>query len=165
MLVRDAAADDAPALAAALVEAVNWDGQVRFTRDQVLADPHLAHYVTDWPRPGDFGVVAVHDSAAAEGEVLGAAWCRVFEAEDPGFGYLGDDIPEVSIGVAPAHRGRGIGGALLAALVEQARERGHRVISLSVEDGNRARSLYQRTGFVAVARTGGSDTMRLDLPR
>ena len=84
--------------------------------------------------------------------------------EDPGFGCLGGDVPEVSIGIAPAHRGRGIGGALLAALVEQARGRGHRAVSLSVEDGNRARSLYQRAGFVVVGRTGSSDTMRLDEP-
>lgn len=144
---------------------MNWDGRVRFTREQVLDDPHLAHYVTGWPRPGDFGVVAVNGNDGADGEALGAAWCRVFDADDPGYGYPGVDVPELSIGVAPRYRGRGIGSALLAALVDEAKAQGHRVISLSVEDGNRARSLYQRAGFTAVGRNGGSETMRLDLPR
>ncbi len=167
MLLRQATAEDTPALTAALLEAVNWDGQARFTVEQLLADPRLAHYVTDWPRPSDFGTVATDDGAGrgGDGEVLGAGWCRLLDATDPGYGYLADDIPEVTIGVAPAHRGRGVGSALLAALIEQARARGHRAISLSVEDGNRARALYERVGFTAVGRNGGSDTMRLHLDR
>jgi len=38
-------------------------------------------------------------------------------------------------------------------------------ISLSVEDGNRARALYERLGFRTVGRNGGSDTLLLELPR
>ena len=85
--------------------------------------------------------------------MLGAAWCRLLDATDPGFGYLGDDIPEVTIGVAPAHRGHGVGSVLLAAVIEQARVRGHHAISLSVEDGNRARLLFERAGSTAVGAT------------
>ena len=161
MLLRPATGDDAPALTAALLEAVNGNGRARSTREQVLADPHLARYVTGWPRPGDVGTVATDDGAGA---VLGAAWCRLFDATDPGYGFLADDVPELTIGVAPAHRGRGVGSALLAALLEQARVRGHQAISLSVEDG-RARHLYERAGFEVVGRDGGSDAMRLGLQR
>lgn len=169
MLLRQATAKDLPALTAALLAAVNWDGQARFTLEQVLGEPHLAHYVTDWPRPNDFGTVAAAaaDDAdarrACDGEVLGGAWCRLFDTTDPGYGYLGDDIPEVTIGVAPAHRGHGVGSALLAAVSEQARVRGHHAISLSVEDGNRARLLYERAGCPGVGRNDNADTMRLDL--
>ncbi len=162
MLLRPATGNDAPALTAALLEAVNWDGRARFTGEQLLADPHLAHYVAGWPRLTDFGAVAVDDGAGG-GAVLGAAWCRLSDATDPGYGFLADDVPELTIGVAPAHRGRGVGSALLAALVERARVQGHRAISLSVEDGNRARHLYERAGFQVVGRNGGSDTMRLGL--
>lgn len=154
-------------LTAALLEAVNWDGQVRVTREQLFGNPHLAHYVTGWPHLTDFGTVATDDGAVGsgwgDGEVLGAAWCRLFYATDPGYGYLADDVPEVTIGVAPAHRGRGVGSALLAALIEQARVRGHHALSLSVEDGNRGRLLYERAGFTAVGRSGNSDTMHLHL--
>jgi len=157
------------ALSVALVEAVNWDGQARSTGDQLLADPHLAHYVTGWPRPTDFGTVATDGRRGVDrlgdDAVLGVAWCRLFDAADPGYGYLADDVPEVTIGVVPARRGRGIGRALLAALIEQARVRGHWAISLSMEDGNRARLLYERAGFKTVGRNGGSVTMRFQSSR
>jgi len=34
-----------------------------------------------------------------------------------------------------------------------------------VEDGNRARALYERLGFRKIGRNGGSDTLLLELPR
>ena len=157
MHVRDAGAEDVEALTEALLAAMNW-GETRATREQVLADPHLSHYVDGWPRPGDSGVVAVEDGAA-----VGAAWWRTFDADDAGYGYVAPDVPEVSIGVQATHRGRGIGTALLRALVERAAAEGRRALSLSVEDGNAARRLYERTGFVVVGRNGGSDTMLLSL--
>jgi ribosomal protein S18 acetylase RimI-like enzyme len=101
--------------------------------------------------------------ASASGEPVGAAWCRSFAAGNPGYGYVADDVPEVSMGVAVAWRGRGVGTALLAELIGRARARDLRRISLSVEDGNRARRLYERAGFTPVSRAGGSDVMVLTL--
>ncbi|HEY5184995.1 MAG TPA: hypothetical protein VIM19_08875, partial [Actinomycetes bacterium] len=80
MPLRDAGLEDGPGLTAALFEAANWDGRARFTRDQLLADPHMSHYVADWPRATDFGTVAVDD----HGEMIGAAWCRLFDTIDQG---------------------------------------------------------------------------------
>jgi ribosomal protein S18 acetylase RimI-like enzyme len=48
-------------------------------------------------------------------------------------------------------------------LIGQGSSRGLRAISLSVEDGNRARLLYERLGFRKVGRNGGSDTLLLEL--
>lgn len=158
VLLREATAEDLPALAEALLHAMNWQGPVRFRLPDLMAEPRLAHYVTGWPRPGDLGVVAVAGPAT-----VGAAWCRTFPADDPGYGFVADDVPEASLGVVPAWRGEGVGTALLDELVRRARARGERAISLSVEDGNRARSLYERTGFRVVGREGGSDVMLLDL--
>lgn len=155
MLFRDARPTDGEALTGALLHAVNWDG-MRFAHDQLLAEPHLSHYVTGWPRPGDFGTVADDDDDAG---VVGAAWCRVFDATDPGYGYVADGIPELSIGVQPGYRGRGIGAALIDAVIAQAVARRHPAVSLSVEDGNRAKALYVRFGFIVVGRNGGSDTL------
>ncbi|WP_026819283.1 GNAT family N-acetyltransferase [Arthrobacter castelli] len=160
MHLRDAGPLDGEALTDALLSAANWDDQERVTREQLLADPELSHYVTGWPRPTDFGTVAVADDDSA---VIGAAWCRVFDAVDPGYGYVSDGIPELSIGLRPACRGRGIGSALLDAVIAQAAARHHQGVSLSVEDDNRARALYVRAGSIPVGRTGGSDTLLLHL--
>ncbi len=157
--VREASAEDTETLWAACLEAANWNGDIRFTKDQLMNDPELSHYVQGWLRNGDFGVVA----EARSGEGIGAAWCRTFPADDAGYGFVADDIPELSIGVVPGHRGRGAGTALMTALIDLGRSRGERAISLSVEDGNRARDLYERLGFVRVGRNGGSDTLLLEL--
>jgi len=84
-------------------------------------------------------------------------------AEDPGYGFVSADAPEVSLTVEAEHRGLGVGTALVAAAVEEARRRALPALSLSVEDGNHARRLYERCGFTAVGRSGGADTMLLDL--
>ena len=52
---------------------------------------------------------------------------------------------------------------MLDAVVAEAQRRALPGISLSVEDGNRARHLYERAGFRVVGRNGGSDTMLLRL--
>jgi ribosomal protein S18 acetylase RimI-like enzyme len=156
--MREAEAADGDALALALVDAVDWRGLGDIDLAGVLAAPALAHYVTGWPRRGDFGTVAVAGS-----EVAGAAWARLFPDDDPGYGFVAADVPELTIAVRAAHRGRGVGGALLDAVLAQARRRGHRAVSLSVEDGNRARRLYERAGFVVVGRSGTSDTMLVHL--
>lgn len=157
-MVREATASDLPALKDALFHAMNWQGIVRFTLAEIMAAPELAHYVTGWPRPGDFGVVAVADTAT-----IGAAWCRTFSAEDPGYGFVAADVPEASMGVALMWRGQGVGTALLDGLIARARALGLHAISLSVEDGNRARALYERFGFSVVGRSGNSDVMLLRL--
>jgi len=55
------------------------------------------------------------------------------------------------IGVSPAHRRRGVGGALLTAVVEAARHGGAEEIWLEVRAGNRAAiALYERGGFSRV---------------
>lgn len=76
--------------------------------------------------------------------------------------------------VAPEARGRGVGTRLLAAVAERARAEGHRELRLDVVDGNRARALYDRTGFEPSGRIEpgwlapllgfrGATTMRLRL--
>ncbi|MGK5681379.1 GNAT family N-acetyltransferase [Actinoplanes sp. URMC 104] len=70
-----------------------------------------------------------------------------------------------SRGVLAAWRGRGVASALLDAVIDLAGQRGVPGLSLSVEDGNAARRLYERAGFQVVGRTGGSDTMLLRLGR
>lgn len=139
--LRPATAADQPLLREALVDNVNWCGP-RLTREQVLDHPGLCHYVAGYPRIGDLGLVACLD-----GRAVGAAWARLFAHTERGYGWVADDWPELSLWVVAGDRGRGIGGALLLGLIETARAAGRPGLSLSVEDGNPARRLYERCGF------------------
>lgn len=160
IILREATNEDLSTLTAAALEAMNWSGETRFTYEQFMSKPELSHYLKGWPRAGDFGVVA----ETAEGTPVGAAWCRIFAADDAGYGFVAPDIPELTIGVLAENRGSGAGTALMKGLIAQGSARGFRAINLSVEDGNRARLLYERLGFRKVGRNGGSDTLLLELP-
>ena len=142
-----------------VLAAMNWRDDQQWTAESVIAVPELAHYVTDWMRGGDAGVIAHVDGVPA-----GAAWWRTFTSTDPGFGYVADDIPELGLAVCEPYRGQGLARALMVALLARARALGIASVSLSVEDGNvAARSLYERLGFATVGRVGDSDTMVLVL--
>lgn len=157
--LRAATSGDLEFLYDMLLEAFNWDGERRFTRDVVMAHDHAARYLDGWCGGGDFGLVAVDGDA-----LLGAIWARVLPSTAPGYGYVAADVPELSMGVRAGRRGQGVGAALLAGCIEQAQDLGWRALSLSVEDGNlAARTLYERNGFVVVGRSGDSDTMMLEL--
>ena len=124
------------------------------------ADPELARYVEGFGRPGDFGVVA-HD----EGRPLGAAWCRLFPRDAPGYGFVDETTPELSIAVFAGQRGRGIGTALVEALKREAENRRFLRLSLSVEHDNPAAALYRRQGFQQVGSSQGASTLLLNLPQ
>lgn len=122
-------------------------------------DPGLAPYLRGWARAGDTGVVAELD-----GQPVGAAWFRHFAAASPGYGFVADEIPEISIAVEERARSQGIGRALLTALVERAREDGHPSLSLSVDARNApALALYRSVGFETVGGDAGHPTMLLRL--
>ncbi len=155
--LRPATAEDVEFLRSMMEEAVNWRGGPDFD-SSILERPELAHYVAEWKRVTDFGFVA-----EVCGQPAGAGWARLFGSSDPGYGYVADNIPELSLAVGVGSRGQGLGTALLEALMDEARRRGLPAISLSVEDGNRARGLYEGHGFAVVGRVGNSDTMVLSL--
>lgn len=157
--LRSATALDADFLIDMLVEAVNWSPDRQLSRSSVAVDPVLAAYVDGWSGPGDLGVVAESD----EGPV-GAAWIRLFTGDAPGYGYVADDVPELSMAVVEAWRNRGIGRRLLRDVVQRARVGGHHAISLSVERANTAaHRLYTDEGFQIVKRDADTDTMLLEL--
>ena len=158
MLLRTAATADFTFLTEMLLEAYNWDGTAWFDMDKLRAEDTAWRYVADWPLPTDFGVIAEID-----GQPVGAVWGRVLSADRPGYGYIADDVPELTIGVVAAARGRGVGRALLTELIAAARHSPYKQLSLSVDPGNHAAGLYRSVGFRKVGVSGTSDTMVLDL--
>jgi len=71
---------------------------------------------------------------------------------------MDDEIRIVDIAIAPDHRDRGIGSALIAGVLAEARRSGRRV-TIHVERANRARALYERLGFVQIDSTGVYDLL------
>ncbi|HJD78081.1 MAG TPA: TIGR00730 family Rossman fold protein [Corynebacterium pollutisoli] len=113
--------------------------------------PPLSLYLDFRPERGDAGFVAL-DGGRPVG-LIQATFIR-------GWGHVAGDIPEIMLNVAAGHRNIGLGSQLIDRLAEHARLAGWPGLSLSVEEGNIARRLYERKGFVDRAAAG---TMLLNL--
>ena len=162
--IRPAAPGDEPILWDMLFYAANMAEDGATSSEAARTHPYLAEYVAGWGRPGDLGVVAI---GIADGHALGAAWLRRLSGPEKRYAAVAEDAPELAIAVAPAAIGQGIGGALLGALLAQARGL-YPAVALSVRASNPARRLYERHGFVVVDtitnRVGGqSFVMRVEL--
>jgi len=104
----------------------------------VLHHAAIARYVDGWGnRTGDSGLIALVDGAP-----VGAAWLRYFPASDPGYGFVDERTPELSVAVLPTHRSMGIGSHLIQELLRNAH-----AVSLSCDPANPAWRLYVRFGF------------------
>ena len=125
--------------------------------DAEASEP-VSRYVANFGRRGDAALIAIEDHRR-----VGAAWYRLFTREEPGFAFLDELTPEVSIAVVPNMRGRGTGSQLLSALMERARQEGYPALSLSVERDNPSIKLYERHGFRPVREEGDTVVMRADL--
>jgi GNAT superfamily N-acetyltransferase len=126
--------------------------------DEELLDLPVGRYVDRWGRPGDTALVVIERF-----HPVGAAWYRLFPASAPGYGFVDEQTPELTIAVVPSCRGRGYGDQLLTALLDRARTDGYERISLSVEPDSPAVHLYKRHGFETVAERGGASVMAADL--
>lgn len=133
----------------------------------IIQEPRLARVCENWGRPGDLALIAIlhddHDRSGGHRHVIiGAAWYRLYPAKAPGYGFVAEDVPELSVAVLPEYRGMGVGTTLLRALISRGTEVGYRAISLSVDRRNPALRLYERLGF-RVIKNGESPTMVLEL--
>lgn len=128
-------------LVCATLDNLNWS-EDRFTMDDVRERPDFHHYAKLVPQRGDFGLVAEE-----AGGVLAVAWALFLPADDPGYGFLDESTPEISLWVRADSRGRGIGRLLLRRMQQEAAIRDLPSLSLSVEAGNDARRLYESEGF------------------
>ena len=121
-------------------------------REGIFQEP-LSRYADAWGRAGDLGLLARDPQT---GEAVGAVWLRHFPAEAPGYGFVAEEVPELSIAVVPRFRGQGTGTRLLEAVLDVSDARG---VSLSVSRKNPAVRLYRRFGFQEVAGDGNTVIM------
>jgi ribosomal protein S18 acetylase RimI-like enzyme len=150
-VIRPAGAQDLPFLRDMLRHAyyARWGSE---------ADVPLERYVAGWGRRGDDALVAID-----EFQPVGAAWFRLFEADEPGYGFVDESTPELTIAIVPSRRGKGLGEQLLVSLLDRARDEGYARISLSVEADNPAIRLYEQHGFTRVGDRAGALVMSAEL--
>ena len=110
--------------------------------------------ITGWPEEGKQAFLAQQHAAQHhhyQAHYANAEWLIV-ERDGAAIGRLylqegGSDIRLIDIALLPAHRGAGIGAALIDDLLAWARALG-KSVSLHVEPNNPVRRLYGRLGFV-----------------
>jgi GNAT superfamily N-acetyltransferase len=152
VVVRRADRLDVPFLRSLLGFAYNWHVNAFET------DVSISHYVDGWGRKGDAAVIAM-DS----GHSVGAAWYRLFSSLSPGYGFVDEETPEMTLVVVPTKQGQGIGEQLLHALLERAKADGYAAISASVHRGQEDAENLTARGFEQVREDGETLTLRRSL--
>ena len=138
MEIRDAVAADAPAIARIYNQGI--EDRVATLETKLRTPEERSEWMTA-RSPRHPVMVAVDD-----GEVLGWAALNPFNAR-----AAYDHVVEFSIYVAREARGRGIGNALLGALIERARAIGfHKIVLAGFPFNERGVKLYERHGFRTV---------------
>ena len=147
---RTSTSEDLPFLREMLYLAIHVDPDEPPPPPEIIASPVLSQYIEGFgEQRGDIGIVALDD-----GQRVGAAWVRLIK----GYGFVGDNIPELSIAILPDYRGLSIGSELLAQLFPLVKPNFEQ-ISLSVSERNPAKHLYERVGFETVSVENGSAIM------
>ncbi len=147
-MIRKGSAADVPFMRSMLAHAYAW------RVNAFEADIPLTRYVDNWGRPGDVAIVA-HET----GNRVGAAWLRLFPESEPGYGFVDEQTPELSIAVVPSRRRHGLGQDLMDELLSAARAAGYSAASLSVEADSPAVAFYERNGFERVRDSDGGVVM------
>ena len=140
--IREMREDEFPLLKEFLYDAV-FVPEGEEPPDRSITDsPELQVYIRD------FGS-SRHDhalAAVADGSIAGAVWIRIMDD----YGHIDDETPSLAISVREKYRGAGIGTALLAKMMDTARDAGYDRISLSVQKANYAADMYRKAGFSVV---------------
>lgn len=157
-IIRSIDVDDEPFLWEMLYQALFVPPDTNPLPKEIIFQPELAKYVQNWGLDEDRGLIAVLEDSQT---LVGAVWLRIFKSSNPGYGYIDDHTPELSIAVLPKYRGRGIGTKLLTELFSQVRNQ-YSAVSLSVSSNNPALRLYRRLGFEVINRQNNSLTMKKD---
>ncbi len=136
-----------PFMRSLLTHAYNWHV------NRLDATVPVSRYVDGWGRPGDTALLAIES-----GHRVGPGWFRLFREAAPGYGFVDESTPEVTIVVVPSRQGEGIGQLLLTGLIERAEADAYRALSVSVEPHEV--ELYEALGFAHHTQSGQAVTMR-----
>ena len=94
----------------------------------ILDEPSLLKYHENWGRQGDIAIVLKHKRAG----LVGICCARLHSIDNPGYGFVDESTPEITIAIKPEYRGKGYGSKLILKFISVARDEGYERISLSV---------------------------------
>lgn len=84
--------------------------------------------------------------AEVDGKIVGAVWIRCID----GYGKVDSKTPEFAISLYPQYRGKGIGTALMRAMLDYLKKSGYTKTSLAVQKDNYAVKMYKNVGFETI---------------
>ena len=67
------------------------------------------------------------------------------------YGHIDDETPSLAIALYKEYRGKGIGTALMKAVIGAYSQAGHKRLSLAVQKANYAVKMYEKVGFKTVS--------------
>lgn len=141
LIVRAATAADIGFLSEMLVAAAAASG-VDVPLDRLSAYPQTYSYVERFPSGSDVGIIA----HTVDGRPVGAAWVRMLPTDAHA---INEPLPELTMGVIPEYRRRGVGERLLTELYRAAAAKGIAKIALGVHTENLpAINLYHKQGWI-----------------
>ncbi|KRE44278.1 GNAT family N-acetyltransferase [Paenibacillus sp. Soil724D2] len=127
------------------------------SKHELLNAPNIKKYSEEWGRKGDRALVALIDE-----KPIGAAWYRLFDETNKGYGYVDHKTPELGIAILPDFKRKGIGTILMKEIIQHARNDGYKSLSLSVDpDNHTAVRLYEKLGFEYFGMSGTSWIMKV----
>lgn len=130
------------ALADFLYEAIFVPEGMAAPAREIINRPELQVYIEDFGRHrGDHCL-----GAYVSGEIVGAVWVRIMND----YGHIDDETPSFAISVHREYRGKGIGTALMRAMLEVLKGEGYKRASLAVQKENYAVKMYRGLGFETV---------------
>lgn len=144
-IIRKMKKDEYPLLQDLLYEAIFQRDENNLLPRDIINQPTLRIYYEDFGRQNDHCLVA-----EVNGKPVGAVWSRILIGDKKGYGYVEDELPELSISLLKAYRNKGIGKELMRSMLKLLRKEGYRGASLSVQKDNYASGMYVRLGFQIV---------------
>ncbi|MFR6670985.1 MAG: N-acetyltransferase family protein [Enterococcus avium] len=141
-LIRKMHVSEYPLLREFLYQAIYQRDQEKSIPRTIIDDPNIAVYIQDFGKyQTDFCLCAQLGD-----KIVGAVWVRNIA----GFAAIDDQTPELAISLLPEYRGRGLGTALMKAMIGKMNREGYAKISLAVQKDNYALNMYLQIGFEIV---------------
>lgn len=140
--IREIAESEYKALDDFLYEAIFVPEGVSAPPREIIDQPELQVYVDGFgTKDSDFAFVADVD-----GKTVGAVWARIMND----YGHIDNDTPSFAISLYKEYRGKGIGTALMKAMLNRLKNAGYKQASLAVQKENYAVKMYKKVGFMIV---------------